>query len=133
MNNAAVRRGEGPGVRGAAVFARQDASREFAGVVYSHQLGPGIGEVIEQLELLAHCADYAEVVSLIIQLPQFDITSCPYMNDCVAGQRESDGPAGVFASRRLILMRRLCRPGVFAFGPAAPAADEVRIMPRMMD
>jgi len=47
----------------------QQQSRGFAGVVYGHQLGPGIGDVIEDLELLACCADDDEVRNRVIYLP----------------------------------------------------------------
>jgi hypothetical protein len=49
--------------------AWQGQSREFAGIVYAHQLGPGIGEIIEQLELLAACANDEDVFSRVIHLP----------------------------------------------------------------
>jgi hypothetical protein len=41
----------------------------FAGVAYAHQLALGIGEVIEQLELLASCASDDEIVNCVIHLP----------------------------------------------------------------
>ena len=44
-------------------------SREFAGVVYTHQLRMGIGETIEDLELIAVCATDAEVRNRVIYLP----------------------------------------------------------------
>ncbi len=47
----------------------QKQGREFAGVVYSHQLGPGIGDVIEDLELIAACATEDEVRNRVIYLP----------------------------------------------------------------
>jgi len=43
--------------------------RDFAGVVYSHQLGPGIGEVIEDLELIAACAAEDEIRNRVMYLP----------------------------------------------------------------
>lgn len=49
--------------------AWQRQSREFGGIVYSHQLGPGIGDVIEQLELLAACATDEELINNVIHLP----------------------------------------------------------------
>lgn len=42
---------------------------DFAGVIYCHQLGPGIGEVIEDLELLAFCANENEMRNLVNYLP----------------------------------------------------------------
>lgn len=47
----------------------QREGREFAGVVYAHQLGPGIGDVIEDLELIAACATEDELRSRVIYLP----------------------------------------------------------------
>jgi hypothetical protein len=47
----------------------QQESREFAGVVYCHQLGPGIGDIIEDLELLAFCVNDDEVRNRVIYLP----------------------------------------------------------------
>ncbi len=51
----------------AAEWQRQ--GQTFAGVVFCHQLGPGIGEIIEDLELVATCADDDEVVNRVIFLP----------------------------------------------------------------
>ena len=47
----------------------QQRHRDFAGVVYSHQLGPGIGDVIEDLELIAACAADDEIRNRVIYLP----------------------------------------------------------------
>ena len=47
----------------------QQEGREFAGLIYSHQLGPGIGSVIEDLELIAACARKEEVRNRVIYLP----------------------------------------------------------------
>ena len=47
----------------------QAAQREFPGVVYCRQLGPGIGEIIEDLELLAMCAEPDEVRNRVNYLP----------------------------------------------------------------
>jgi hypothetical protein len=47
----------------------QQEGRKFAGVVYSHQLGPGIGDVIEDLELLAACAMENELRDRVIYVP----------------------------------------------------------------
>jgi hypothetical protein len=49
--------------------AWQQQSREFAGIVYAHQLRLGIGEIIEQLELLAACAIDEEILNAVIHLP----------------------------------------------------------------
>ena len=43
----------------------QQRGREFAGVVYSHQLGPGIGD----LELIAACVTDDEIRNRVIHLP----------------------------------------------------------------
>lgn len=47
----------------------QQQSREFAGLVFCHQLGPGIGIIIQDLELLALCGDDDEVRDHVIHLP----------------------------------------------------------------
>jgi hypothetical protein len=47
----------------------QQQSREFAGIVYAHQLAMGIGDTIEHLELLAECATEEETWNLVIHLP----------------------------------------------------------------
>jgi hypothetical protein len=47
----------------------QRSGREFSGLVFAHQLGPGIGVVIEDLELLARCADPSEVRNQVWYLP----------------------------------------------------------------
>ena len=47
----------------------QQQGREFAGVVYSHQLGSGIGDVIEDLALIAACATEDELRNRVIHLP----------------------------------------------------------------
>ncbi len=47
----------------------QQQGHEFAGLIYCHQLGPKIGEIIEDLELMAYCADIAEVRNRVIFLP----------------------------------------------------------------
>jgi hypothetical protein len=47
----------------------QQEGHEFAGVIYSHQLGLGIGEFIEELELIASCSDDAELRNLLLFLP----------------------------------------------------------------
>jgi hypothetical protein len=49
--------------------SRQTADRDFAGLIYAHQLGPGIGEIIDDLELLCVCAELDEVRNRIIYLP----------------------------------------------------------------
>lgn len=47
----------------------QHQGQVFAGLAYGHQLGPGIGEIVEDLELIATCANDGEVRSLVIFLP----------------------------------------------------------------
>ena len=47
----------------------QKQNREFAGLAYCHQLGAGIGRIIEDLELLALCANDDEVRNCVIYLP----------------------------------------------------------------
>ncbi len=47
----------------------QRQSQEFVGVIYCHQLGLGIGSIIEDLELLALCADEEELRNRVIYLP----------------------------------------------------------------
>jgi Domain of unknown function (DUF5615) len=48
---------------------QQQRSQEFSGVVYCHQLGCGIGGIIEDLELLACCADADELHNRVVYLP----------------------------------------------------------------
>jgi hypothetical protein len=53
-----------------AIAARWQAdNRPFAGLIYAHQLGPGIGELIEDLELLCVCSEVDEVANQIRYLP----------------------------------------------------------------
>jgi hypothetical protein len=47
----------------------QHEGREFAGLIYSHQLGPGIGCVIEDLELIADCTGEEDIRNVVIYLP----------------------------------------------------------------
>lgn len=47
----------------------QRQSRPFVGLVYCHQLGPGIGEIVEDLELIATCANDDEVRNHVVFLP----------------------------------------------------------------
>lgn len=47
----------------------QQEDREFAGIAFAHQLGPGIGQIIEDLELIATCAHDDEVFNRVIHLP----------------------------------------------------------------
>ena len=49
--------------------AWQQSGREFSGLVFAHQLGPGIGVVVEDLELLAHCAEPSELCNQVYYLP----------------------------------------------------------------
>lgn len=47
----------------------QSAGREFAGLIYAHQMGPGIGQIIEDLELLMQCTEPEELRNQVIYLP----------------------------------------------------------------
>ena len=47
----------------------QQQGREFDGVVHSHQLGPGIGNIIEDLELISACATKDELRNRLMFLP----------------------------------------------------------------
>ena len=47
----------------------QQQSREFSGVVYCHQMGPGIGDIVGDLQLLSFCADDDEMRNRVIYLP----------------------------------------------------------------
>lgn len=47
----------------------QQGNREFYGLVFTHQLGPGIGSVIEDLELIAQCAEASELRNQVWYLP----------------------------------------------------------------
>lgn len=42
---------------------------DFSGLIYAHQLGPGIGEIVEDLELLCTCTEAQEIRNQIIFLP----------------------------------------------------------------
>lgn len=47
----------------------QAVGRPFAGLVFAHQLGPGIGQIIDDLELLANCGEPEELQDRILHLP----------------------------------------------------------------
>ena len=47
----------------------QQKGREFAGVIFSRQLGAGIGSVIEDLELISACSAKDELRNRVIYLP----------------------------------------------------------------
>ena len=49
--------------------AYQAKNVDFAGLIYAHQLGPGIGEIVEDLELLCTCTEAQELYNRIIFLP----------------------------------------------------------------
>jgi hypothetical protein len=49
--------------------AWQQSGRAFVGLAYAHPLGPGIGEIIADLELLSVCADASELANQVIYLP----------------------------------------------------------------
>ena len=42
---------------------------DFCGLIYAHQLGPGIGEIVEDLELLCVCSAAQYIRNRIIFLP----------------------------------------------------------------
>ncbi len=42
---------------------------EFCAIVFAHQLGPGIGQIIEDLDLLVNVADELELRNQVIHLP----------------------------------------------------------------
>lgn len=48
---------------------RQRAGRSFHGVIYVHQEGLGIGETIDQLELIASASNADELVNRVLFLP----------------------------------------------------------------
>ncbi len=47
----------------------QRDERFFSGIVYAHQLGPGIGQIIEDLELIAECGDQFALHNRVVYLP----------------------------------------------------------------
>lgn len=47
----------------------QSAGRDFPGLIYAHQLGPGVGRIIDDLELLMLCTDPEELQNRVIHLP----------------------------------------------------------------
>ena len=47
----------------------QANSREFCGIIFAHQLGPGIGRIIDDLELLAKASEPDEVRNRVMFLP----------------------------------------------------------------
>ena len=47
----------------------QRDSREFAGVVYGHQLRVGIGKCVEDLELIARCYEPIDLMNRVEHLP----------------------------------------------------------------
>jgi predicted nuclease of predicted toxin-antitoxin system len=47
----------------------QQQSREFAGVVYAHQLRVGIGKCVQDLELIAKCYEPADLMNRVEHLP----------------------------------------------------------------
>lgn len=48
---------------------RQQSGRQFSGVVFAHQLGSGIGVLIEDLELVARCSEPSELRNQDWHLP----------------------------------------------------------------
>lgn len=53
----------------AVAAACQAKEVDFPGLIYAHQLGPGIGEIVEDLELMCTCTEAQELRSRIIFLP----------------------------------------------------------------
>jgi len=49
--------------------ACQAENIDFPGLIYAHQLGPGIGAIVEDLELLCACTEAREIRNRIIFLP----------------------------------------------------------------
>jgi hypothetical protein len=49
--------------------ARQRQAQPFAGVIYAHQLGAGIGTLVKDLELVLSCCTAAELASRVTYLP----------------------------------------------------------------
>lgn len=49
--------------------SRRSKNLDFAGLIYAHQLGPGIGDIIDDLELFCVCADTEEIHNRIVYLP----------------------------------------------------------------
>ena len=47
----------------------QQQNRNFAGIVYCHQLASGIGEIVEDLELVVACTSDEEVRDRVTYLP----------------------------------------------------------------
>ena len=47
----------------------QHAGREFAGVVYAHQQRAGVGQLVEDMELIALCCSGEELSGRVIYLP----------------------------------------------------------------
>jgi hypothetical protein len=54
-------------LRVGAEFQRQ--SREFAGIVYGHQLRVSIGQCVQDLELIARCYEPSDMLNRIEHLP----------------------------------------------------------------
>ena len=47
----------------------QASATPFLGVIYSHQLGAGIGRLIQDLELVLVCCEYDELTNRVTHLP----------------------------------------------------------------
>ena len=47
----------------------QGSGRAFPGIVYGHQLRTGIGQMVEDLELIATCMTGSEIANQVIHLP----------------------------------------------------------------
>ncbi|MBM4094929.1 MAG: hypothetical protein FJ276_36790 [Planctomycetes bacterium] len=50
-------------------YARQAARETFPGLVFSHQRGTSIGQLIDELELIAKCVRADEVADQVMYLP----------------------------------------------------------------
>jgi hypothetical protein len=50
-------------------YRRQATGEPFAGVVYAHQQGPGIGQCIADLELIAHVYNPEDMANRVEYLP----------------------------------------------------------------
>jgi predicted nuclease of predicted toxin-antitoxin system len=47
----------------------QAAGREFSGVVFARQIGTSLGQLIDDLQLIAECCEAAELASRVIYAP----------------------------------------------------------------
>jgi hypothetical protein len=47
----------------------QQAGKPFNGILYAHQRGTSIGQLVEDIELIAACADASELSNRVTYLP----------------------------------------------------------------